>query len=151
MRLVAIALTLWATVLVLVSWPDLPDRIPIHFNASGAVDGWGPSWMIWLLPAISIVLVSAMLLVQRYPWLANTTVRITEENAERQYRLINRMLGAIAAIVSGMFLVIAIDTVEQANGRSGVMGAWFLPGVLVPMTGVVIWYLVAAYRQPPTD
>ena len=107
--------------------------------------------MIWLLPAISIVLVSAMLLVQRYPWLANTTVRITEENAERQYRLINRMLGAIAAIVSGMFLVIAIDTVEQANGRSGVMGAWFLPGVLVPMTGVVIWYLVAAYRQPPTD
>ena len=35
-------------------YPELPERIPIHFNAAGEVDGWGKKGMIWTLPLIGL-------------------------------------------------------------------------------------------------
>ena len=38
-----------------VLWSQLPERVPIHFNAQGEVNGWGPKWMnAFLLPAIGV-------------------------------------------------------------------------------------------------
>jgi uncharacterized membrane protein len=42
--LVAIALA--ATIL---AWPHLPERVPLHWNAHGEVDGWGPRGMMMVL------------------------------------------------------------------------------------------------------
>lgn len=33
-------------------YPSLPDQIPIHWNASGQVDGWGAPQTIFLFPVI---------------------------------------------------------------------------------------------------
>lgn len=30
-------------------WPQLPAQVPIHWNADGAVDGYGPKAALWLL------------------------------------------------------------------------------------------------------
>ena len=35
-------------------WGLLPARVPIHWNAAGKIDGWGPSWVnAFLIPAIA--------------------------------------------------------------------------------------------------
>jgi uncharacterized membrane protein len=37
-------------------WRLLPARVPIHWDAEGRVNGWGPAWMnALLLPAITIL------------------------------------------------------------------------------------------------
>jgi len=36
-------------------YPFLPDTIPIHWNASGEIDGWGGKWNIFLLGALPIL------------------------------------------------------------------------------------------------
>jgi uncharacterized membrane protein len=37
------------------AWGFLPARVPIHWNATGRIDGWGPSWVnAFVLPAIAI-------------------------------------------------------------------------------------------------
>ena len=41
-------------------WPRLPDRIPIHFGAGGAPDGWsGKNWFL----VFGVVIMAAVLLV----------------------------------------------------------------------------------------
>ncbi len=34
----------------------LPERIPIHWNYTGAIDSWGPRWSILLLGALPLVM-----------------------------------------------------------------------------------------------
>ncbi|HET9471892.1 MAG TPA: DUF1648 domain-containing protein, partial [Usitatibacter sp.] len=41
--IVLVAVALGATLL---AWPNLPERVPLHWNAHGNVDGYGPRWML---------------------------------------------------------------------------------------------------------
>lgn len=37
------------------TWGVMPARVPIHWNAAGRVDGWGPSWVnAFVIPAIAV-------------------------------------------------------------------------------------------------
>ena len=87
---IAILGVLFGIILILQAWSSLPATIPIHFDAVGNPDGYGSKGMIWLLPAISVVMIPAMLFLRRFPWLSNVPIEITEENALYQYSLINR-------------------------------------------------------------
>ena len=40
----------------LTAYPSLPDQIPIHFNAEGAIDGTGPRILIFLMPAVAALI-----------------------------------------------------------------------------------------------
>jgi uncharacterized membrane protein len=47
------------------NWADLPERIPIHWNFQGQPDSWGGKGTLWLLPFLFLIpalLVSALTL-----------------------------------------------------------------------------------------
>ncbi len=51
-----VAFALWAL-------PRMPERVPVHWNLWGEVDGYGPGWINALLPAaISVAMYAGMLL-----------------------------------------------------------------------------------------
>jgi uncharacterized membrane protein len=43
------ALVLLAALATLLLEPNLPARVPVHWNAAGVVDGYGPRWILWLV------------------------------------------------------------------------------------------------------
>ena len=45
--------------------PSLPAQIPTHWGASGAVNGWGPSWMAFVLGALPLVFLAMFYVVPR--------------------------------------------------------------------------------------
>lgn len=45
--------------------PSLPAQIPTHWGASGAVNGWGPSWMASVLGALPLVFLAVLYAVPR--------------------------------------------------------------------------------------
>lgn len=45
------------------SWPTLPARIPLHFDAQGLPDGFGPRASFLMLPAIAVALSGLLWLV----------------------------------------------------------------------------------------
>lgn len=48
--LLIIAAALAASAVV---YPDLPERVPTHWNLEGEVDGWSPrAWGAWLMPVV---------------------------------------------------------------------------------------------------
>ena len=49
-------------------YPALPERIPVHWNAAGEVDGYGPRATLWLLGPGLMALVALFGLAQ--PWLS---------------------------------------------------------------------------------
>ncbi len=132
--------------LTIQAWPNLPTTIPIHFDAVGNPDGYGSKGMIWLLPAISVVMIPAMLFLRRFPWLSNVPIEITEENALHQYSLINRLLSLLACFVSLLFLTLVYDTISIAGGGSSLLGWIFMPIFLGSITVPIIWYFIAALK-----
>jgi hypothetical protein len=102
--------------------------------------------MIWLLPAIGVVMVPAMLFLRRFPWLSNVPFEITEENAAYQYGLIVRLLSLLACFVSLLFLLLVYDTISIAFGGSSLLGWLFMPIFLTGIMGPIIWYFIAALR-----
>lgn len=132
--------------LAIQAWSNLPTTIPIHFDAAGNADGFGPKGMIWLLPAIGVVMVPAMLFLRRFPWLSNVPFEITEENAAYQYGLIVRLLSLLACFVSLLFLLLVYDTISIAFGGSSLLGWLFMPIFLTGIMGPIIWYFIAALR-----
>jgi uncharacterized membrane protein len=53
--IIAVALTVAACGIAAWLYPSLPDRVPIHWNIEGKVDGWGDkSWATFLMPGIMV-------------------------------------------------------------------------------------------------
>jgi len=144
---IAIIALMYGIVEVCLNWSTLPQQIPTHFNASGQADGWGPKGMIWLLPALSVVMIPALLFLRRFPWMSNVPIRITEENALHQYGLIVRLLSLLACIVSLLFLDLLMDTIAIAGGGTSFLGSLMLPIFIVPVVGCILWYFIAAIRS----
>lgn len=44
-----IVLAAIAFVATLLAWPHLPERVPLHWNVHGQVDGWGPRGMLMVV------------------------------------------------------------------------------------------------------
>ncbi len=58
-------LYLWAmfmgmAVYTLILYPSLPDRIPVHWNWRGEIDGWGPKSMIFMFPGLILLSIVAL-------------------------------------------------------------------------------------------
>ena len=131
---------------IFIHFSDLPAKIPTHFNASGEVDGWGSRAMIWLLPVIGFFTSFFVLVVPQYTKdLINYPVKLTDENRERQYQLVLKLLVALAFIVLGLFITISVETVQialssDADQKAGLL-VWIFLGLMFIVFG---WYIARA-------
>lgn len=61
---VVVALIALDVLFGLAAWSRMPARVPIHWDAAGQVNGWGPSWVnAFLPPGIAILLYLTFLYV----------------------------------------------------------------------------------------
>jgi uncharacterized membrane protein len=140
-------LALAATVgLVAFHWSALPDRIPHHFDLAGRPDAWGGKWILLLLPAMSLILYTALTGVGRYPHRFNYVWPITPQNAAGQYRIAISMLAMLKVLIAILFAYVTWMTIRTATGESAGIGRMFLPLFLGAIFVTVFAHLVAAHR-----
>ena len=138
--LVAIVAGVW------LAWPQLPERIPTHFGASGAPDGYGPKAAIWLLPAISIFLYLLLTVVTRFPRSFNYPVKVTDENRPRLEPLALALLGWVKAETLVILAWITLGTIRVAVGKATGLGPAFLFVSLGVVTVTIGWYMRGIFR-----
>lgn len=113
LRWISLGVALAMSVVLLASYPSLPETIPIHFNVAGKADGWGPRSAILMLVGVFTVLASAITWLSFRPHLFNYPVEVTEENAQAVYREGERTLVWVCAAMTmayvGMGLGSLID------------------------------------------
>ena len=99
-------LLIWGAVLLISAllYPQMPDRIPTHWNWRGEIDGWGDKqWAAWLMPAIMLGL---LLFFQILPWLSPRQFDI--ESFRPTYDVIIVLLMLMFASLHVVFLLPAV-------------------------------------------
>ncbi|NCT92111.1 DUF1648 domain-containing protein [Cellulomonas sp. APG4] len=112
-------LTLGGAGVVALRMPSLPDEVPLHYGATGTVDGWGDPAALWGLVALWVVLQVMLTVLVRMPHVHNYPVTVTEENAPTLYRLSQELLG-VMTVAMGVVLLGMVPV-----GADGA-GTWWL-------------------------
>lgn len=128
------------------SYSGLPDRIPTHFNGSGQPDGYGGKVTIWLLPGITIAMYAGLSLINRFPYIFNFPVNITEENAPRLYRHATRSIRILNLLLVMLFLYLTWETIALASGKSSGLGFLFTPVAIFVILIFLLYMIVRMYK-----
>lgn len=140
---VVLLVLIWVTVLM--NYTDLPAKIPMHFNDAGEVNEYGNKQMIWLLPAIGIVLFLLLYFLNKMPHNFNYLVKITPQNAKQQYTIGTRIIRFTSLFVMGVFYYIVYKTVAITLGTDATtLNKWFSPLIMFISIGGIIAIAIAS-------
>lgn len=110
----------------LIHFNDLPEEIPIHYNAKGVPDGFDTRIHIWGLPLIATLL---------FLLLGGLQKRTGIQKIELQ------LLQWMQLLILGTFTYIQLQTFFVAVNKSNGLGGWFLPTVVIGFLAPLFWVI----------
>ena len=110
----------------LIHFNDLPEEIPIHYNAKGVPDGYDTRIHIWGLPLIATLLFLLLNSLQK---------RTGIQPIELQ------LLQWMQLLILGTFTYIQLQTFFVAVNKSNGLGGWFLPIVVISFLAPIFWVI----------
>jgi len=139
---VVILVTLVGTI---VAYPQLPNVVPIHWDAHGHVNGWGPKWSLFLYgPGLILGIV---LLFSALPWLSPKKFEVDSFRATYLY-----IMMVIVALLAYCQLLILISSLGFAIDVSRALegGVCLLIALLGNVLGKVRRNFYVGVRTPWT-
>ena len=128
-------------VMIILRWPMLPDRIPTHFDLNGNVNGYGGKGTLIVLPAVALLMFVPITILEFYPQVWNTGVKVTARNADAVYRYLRMMMVSIKLLT-----VLLMCTMAVLFCYSAPVPAWIIPAYVVLMTAAIVLFLIKASR-----
>lgn len=129
------------TIYLIIRWNSMPKLIPSHYDFSGKVDSYGSKASVLIMPIMSWVLYILITVIEMFPALWNTGVKVTEENKFRVYAILRLMLDIIKFIMVVSFAYTTICSVEFMP-----LGAWFTFVEVGTIFLTIILCLVKLYK-----
>ncbi|MGI5892330.1 MAG: DUF1648 domain-containing protein [Bacillota bacterium] len=117
-------------------WGNIPDSVPMNFDASGKPNEWGSKLSLQYFLLIPLALYILLTLIGRKPHLFNFSVKINKQNAEKLYSIAIKYILFMKAILAWMFVYIFYAIFQVSLGLSDRMGwgAWvFLIAIFVSL------------------
>ncbi|MBN1478914.1 DUF1648 domain-containing protein [candidate division KSB1 bacterium] len=124
----------------------LPETIPVNFGMTGEPDKWGSRWFVWLLPVVALFVYVILLIPDKLPHYINYPVKITEENAQRQYLMARMFLKTLKLAITVVLLILQWYTIKLALGQASSFGSFFNPVLLGIVFLPVLFYFYFALR-----
>ena len=103
---------------VIITWKNIPDMIPGHYNIAGEIDKYSSKNSIWILIVVQILLFTMMSVLERFPNIWNTGVKITEENQERVYTNLRNMQTYLKMMIMIYFSYMTFQSIGGGNLHS---------------------------------
>ncbi|MCK9203740.1 MAG: DUF1648 domain-containing protein [Bacteroidales bacterium] len=133
--------------IVLYYFPKLPDMVPSHFNEWGAPDNWENKSSVWSLLGITVFIYALLTFINFIPHRFNFPVRITPQNALRQYTLAMRLIRYLKIVLVWMFFYIDLTTIRVTSKSAAGLGTWFLPVIIVLILLPLIIYSLLVWKK----
>ena len=155
LRLISLALMVYSYFLVRIRLPELPQRIPTHFNAAGEADGWGSPDVLWTLLGaqvlVCVVFLAVPYLGQLFPGAVNLGCRrLSDYSPEQRLRilpLLHDWMGYMSIVANLFFVAMLhelIHAAEQPHPRLPI--GWPLGLLLGGALGLTVCYLIRINR-----
>lgn len=129
-------------VFAVLSYPNLPATIPIHFGFNGKPNNYGGREWVFFTPAMALVLYLGLTLLSRFPQSYNYPWRVTEANAPRLYRVSRALLLWLKAEMCVIFAFATWLIVHYATQGPGPYDFWFVPVLVALILGTSIFGIV---------
>ena len=121
---------------------QLPEKIPIHYNAAGVIDRYGNKLEIFILLIVTWVMYIGLSLVTRVPQFWNTGVSVTAENKDRVYRILKNMLKIIKMEIIVIFCYLIYNTTTLYN-----LPKWFVPVFLLLLFSTMLISFIVLIKK----
>ena len=131
--LLQLAVLIW----VIVAYPGLPEKVPSHFGAAGAVTSYAGKGTVWVMPILGMVFDPILWMVQFFPQTWNTGVRTGPEEAPRVLHFAHDLLTEMRLGMSLLFALGAAMMILQVS-----RAAWYLPAVLIVCFAPLVRYMI---------
>lgn len=136
--------TCWAVLIR--DWASIPDIAPIHFDISGKPDRVARRRWLFIVPVVALLLYVGLGLVRMMdPQSMNYPVRITPENAERQFAIGRSVMTSLRVVVLLFLAYLSLNMVRVATGKKPGLGVLMLPVFLVVLFATIGLHIVMAY------
>jgi hypothetical protein len=96
-------------------YSNMENTVPIHQNASGVIDRFGPKKVLMLLPLISLIIVIAISYLMKKPESLNYPFEVNEFNKEVAYKKVKIILSGLALFIASIFLVLIMRSLKLFN------------------------------------
>ncbi|MEH6747663.1 MAG: DUF1648 domain-containing protein [Maribacter arcticus] len=133
-------------ILAILSFSDLPESIPTHYNGAGEVDEFGERTNIFVLTIIGTITFIGLTLLNKNPHIFNYPKTITNENALHQYSNATRMIRVLKLIIIFVFGLILVRTLQNTNGNADGIGTWFLPLTIGLFIIPTLYFLIKSMK-----
>jgi uncharacterized membrane protein len=130
----------------ILSYSNLPETIPAHYSVTGDVDKWGTRMSIYVLPIVGTVLFILLTVVNRYPHIFTFPIKITHENAPRQYKVATELMRCMKSALLVVFILVVVFTIRTARGETAGLGFWFIPITLVLLFILTVIFVVRMHK-----
>lgn len=141
-NIICLLVLIGTTVFLIAYWKNIPNEIPMHYNAAGEVDNMGDKSSVIMLPILNWIMFGIMSVIELCPGAWNTGVRVTAENSARVYGILGRML-----LLIKLELVFLLTFVMMSSICGSSMPAIFMPVTLIVLFGTIIVHLISLYRN----
>jgi immunity protein, SdpI family len=141
----AAAVILATLIGTLVAYPSLPSIVPLHWDAQGHINGWGPKWSLLLYgPGMMTFIV---LMFAALPWLSPRKFEV--DSFRTTYLYIMIVIVAMLAYCQVLILVTALGVVLDVS-RAIEGGVFLLIALLGNVMGKVRRNFYVGIRTPWT-
>jgi uncharacterized membrane protein len=123
--IIAIFLTLATWMVAIYAYPNLPQRVPTHWNIEGKVDGWGHKSTLFLMPGAMIVFLIFFLYL---PALSPRQFEVDSFRATYLYIMVVTL--GLFAYISGVILLATWQEVRE-GGRPIDIGRVLIGGIFL--------------------
>ncbi len=123
----------------------LPEEIPVHFDITGQPGAYKAKGAVWILPLTGLFFFISLSFLNRFPHVFTYPVRVTEENAERLYRIGTRTIRILKTLLVTLFLFTTVTIIYLAIGKSVTGMNIIIPGfifLILLLTGVMIYKMI---------
>ncbi|MNY20339.1 hypothetical protein D3C86_1538130 [compost metagenome] len=127
-------------------WHGLPERIPMHFNGKGEIDGWGNKMSLIALPLIAVILYVGLTLLSKVPHVYNYPFPITPQNARGQYENARLFMTSLKSVMVILFVFIEWSVIQSAKQGNADLNWWVLGSILLVLFGTIIFFIIRSMQ-----
>jgi len=151
LQLISVVLLIYSFFVTRMTIPTLPQRIPTHFNASGAADGWGSPDIFWLLlgaqALCTVLFLGLPLLGQLFPGAIHLGRRrlgdFPPSQRPRVLALLSNMSAYISIVMNAFFVMMLHEIIQAAREPIPRLHPLFPLGLMIGgMVVITIYYLL---------